>query len=150
MPRLSAQKKKVDRFLLFGRNLLEQSSGEAPGGYDSDAFDWRSGANNSLTPNESDEVALEFLHKHAGDLRRAQFHLTTQVSGGAGERHRAILFQAWVRGCVAYYSEVGGNTKYQMPGIYCLNFNALLNTWIHEENVLEDCPPSLRVRCGKM
>lgn len=109
--------KKVDRFLLFGRNLLEQSSGEALGGYDSDTFDWRSGANNSLTPNESDEVALEFLHKHAGDLRRAQFHLTTQVSGGAGERHRAIfavqqyccntavrvefrsrLFQAWVCG----------------------------------------------------
>lgn len=76
----------VDRFLLFGRNLLEQSSGEPIGGYDSDAFDWRSGANNSLAPNESDEVALEFLHKHAGDLRRAQFHLTTQVSGGAGER----------------------------------------------------------------
>ncbi|CAN0582471.1 unnamed protein product, partial [Ectocarpus sp. 12 AP-2014] len=26
----------VDRFLLFGRNLLQQSSGEAVGGYDSD------------------------------------------------------------------------------------------------------------------
>lgn len=76
----------VDRFLLFGRNLLEQSSGEPLGEYDSDAFTWRSGANNSLPPNESDEMALEFLHKHAGDRRRAQFHLTTQVSGGASKR----------------------------------------------------------------
>lgn len=45
-----------------------------------------SGANNSLPPHESDERALEFLYKHAGDRRRAQFHLTTQVSGGAGEQ----------------------------------------------------------------
>ncbi|CAN0543729.1 unnamed protein product, partial [Ectocarpus sp. 12 AP-2014] len=47
---------------------------------------WRNGANNSLAPDESDEVALEFLHKHAGDLSRAQFHMTSQVSGGAGGR----------------------------------------------------------------
>lgn len=76
----------VDRFLLFGRNLLQQSSGEAVGGYDSDVFKWRNGANNSLAPDESDEVALEFLHKHAGDLSRAQFHMTSQVSGGAGAK----------------------------------------------------------------
>ncbi len=75
----------MDQFILFGRNLLEQSSGETLGGYDSETFNWRSGANNSLAPNESDEAALEFLYKHGGDLRRAQFHLATQVSGGAGE-----------------------------------------------------------------
>lgn len=79
----------MDRFLLFGRNLLQQSSGEAVGGYGSDVFKWRNGANNSLAPDESDEVALEFLHKHAGDLSRAQFHMTSQVSGGAGAKEVA-------------------------------------------------------------
>eukprot|EP00903_Cladosiphon_okamuranus_P013909 g12937.t1 len=78
--------REVDRFLLFGRNLLEQSSGEALGGYDCDAFNWTSGANNFLPANESDERALEFFHKHGGDRRRAQFHLATQVSGGAAAR----------------------------------------------------------------
>eukprot|EP00752_Nemacystus_decipiens_P009884 g8817.t1 len=78
--------REVDRFLLFGRNLLEQSSGEALGGYDCDAFKWMSGTNNSLPPNESDELALEFLYKHGGDRKRAQFHLATQVSGGAAAR----------------------------------------------------------------
>lgn len=75
----------VDRFLVFGRNLLEQSSGETLGGCESGVFNWRSGPNNSVAPNESDETALEFLHKHSCDLRRAQFHVTTQLSGGSGE-----------------------------------------------------------------
>lgn len=65
---------------------MEQSSGEVLGGYDSGVFNWRSGPNNAVAPNESDEAALEFLHKHGCDLSRAQFHVTTQLSGGSGER----------------------------------------------------------------
>ena len=76
----------VDRFLLFGRNLLEQSSGETAGDcrYDADLFSWRSGTHNSLAANESDEGALAFLNKHAGNVGRAEFHIASQVSAGTG------------------------------------------------------------------
>lgn len=84
----------VDRFLLFGRNLLEQSTGENLGDYDSDTFNWRGGANNALTANESDEAALEFLYKHAGNVSRAEFHVATHVSSGAGDRKCTILLFA--------------------------------------------------------
>lgn len=60
------------------------------GGYDSDSFNWRTGAN-SVIPNESDEIALEFLYKHAGDVQRAEFHVATQVSSGAGKSNVALL-----------------------------------------------------------
>lgn len=74
----------MDCFLLFGRNLLERSSGGNVGGYEPDTFSWRTGHHNGLVPNESDETALEFLHKHAGDIRRAEFHVATQVGSGTG------------------------------------------------------------------
>lgn len=86
LPSLYSSRFAVDRFLLFGRNLLQQSSGRTLGDYDSDMFNWRSGTNNALAPNESDEMALEFLYKHAGDVSRAEFHIATQVSSGAGDR----------------------------------------------------------------
>lgn len=65
--------------------MLEQSSHGNVGVYDSDTFHWRSGTRNGLIPNESDEAALEFLHKHEGDVNRAEFHVATQVGSGAGE-----------------------------------------------------------------
>lgn len=81
----------MDRFLLFGRNLLEQSSDEVVGGYDSDRFQWRSSGGSGLVPNEADEVALGFLYKHACDVGRAEFHVATQVSSGAGEEFSVLL-----------------------------------------------------------
>ena len=92
----------VDHFLVFGRNLLEQSSGETLGGYDSDSFNWSTGANNALSANESDEAALEFLFKHAGDVSRAEFHMTTQVSSGAGD-HGFVFSDSCPRATISIY-----------------------------------------------
>ncbi|CAM9259501.1 unnamed protein product [Choristocarpus tenellus] len=83
----------VDRFLLFGRNLVEQSSEEQPGCALNSGFQWQllAGADKSIVANEADEVALEFLHKHAGDVSRAEFFVASEVCAGTGYRSQQVL-----------------------------------------------------------
>ncbi|CAM9716479.1 unnamed protein product, partial [Discosporangium mesarthrocarpum] len=83
-----AEASEVDRFLLFGRNLVQQSSGMVPGS--SSCFQWQSG-DRKLVANEGDEAALEFLYKHSGDVELSEFYVASEVCAGTGYRSAEVL-----------------------------------------------------------